>query len=163
MAQQLDRVEHGTGETVVTTPEPIANEWGVIGPADELRCIVNVVRRYRDGKRWVRVEGPEPITFDEAATGERHEARPGLVSDGASIPRYAYSIVGHPFDEYLESALVHDQGCKDRTRPAMAVHRTFYRMMRAQGVNPVKASLMFSAVAARRPHWRVITPGGPDA
>lgn len=32
----------------------------------------------------------------------------GFLSDGASIPQLAHSIVGHPFDEYLESAVWHD-------------------------------------------------------
>lgn len=32
----------------------------------------------------------------------------GFVSDGASIPKFAWSIVGHPFGEYLESAVIHD-------------------------------------------------------
>ena len=32
----------------------------------------------------------------------------GFVSDGASIPQCAWSIVGNPLSEYLEEAVVHD-------------------------------------------------------
>lgn len=32
----------------------------------------------------------------------------GFVCDGASIPRLAQSIIGHPFDEYLEDTILHD-------------------------------------------------------
>ena len=32
----------------------------------------------------------------------------GFVSDGASIPKAAWSIIGSPFDEFLEEAVVHD-------------------------------------------------------
>lgn len=31
-----------------------------------------------------------------------------FVSDGASIPKCAWSIIGSPFDEYLEECVVHD-------------------------------------------------------
>ncbi len=29
-------------------------------------------------------------------------------SDGASVPQFAWSIVGHPFSGYLDAAIVHD-------------------------------------------------------
>lgn len=32
----------------------------------------------------------------------------GTICDGASIPRFAWTIIGHPFDEYLEDAVLHD-------------------------------------------------------
>lgn len=32
----------------------------------------------------------------------------GFIMDGASIPRFAWSIVGHPFDVFLEDCAVHD-------------------------------------------------------
>lgn len=36
------------------------------------------------------------------------EVEPGFTSDGGSIPRAAWSIIGSPFDEYLEECVVHD-------------------------------------------------------
>lgn len=32
----------------------------------------------------------------------------GFVCDGASIPRAAWSIIGSPFDEFLEECVIHD-------------------------------------------------------
>lgn len=32
----------------------------------------------------------------------------GFVSDGASIPKAAWSIIGSPMDEFLEEAVIHD-------------------------------------------------------
>lgn len=32
----------------------------------------------------------------------------GFVSDGASIPKPAWGIIGSPFDEFLEEAVIHD-------------------------------------------------------
>lgn len=32
----------------------------------------------------------------------------GFLSDGSSIPKIAWSIIGSPLDEYLEDAVIHD-------------------------------------------------------
>lgn len=32
----------------------------------------------------------------------------GFLSDGASIPRVCWSIIGHPYEGYLQAAAVHD-------------------------------------------------------
>jgi hypothetical protein len=32
----------------------------------------------------------------------------GTISDGGSIPRFAYSSIGHPFDIFLEDCVLHD-------------------------------------------------------
>lgn len=32
----------------------------------------------------------------------------GFISDGASIPKAAWWIIGSPFDEYLEASIIHD-------------------------------------------------------
>jgi len=142
-------------ETVIVQPRPaIRPRWGVFTPVADDECGIRVVRRLKDGKRWVRVEGPRDLTFTRD-TGDAHVARVGLVSDGASIPRVAQSLIGHPFDEYLEAALIHDQLCRDRTLPARVAHRIFYEAMRAQDVAAWKARLMHAAVFARRPHWTV--------
>ncbi len=36
------------------------------------------------------------------------EAHEGFILDGASIPKIAQSIVGHPFDVFLEDCVIHD-------------------------------------------------------
>lgn len=69
---------------------------------------------------------PSPLHFDNAGmrNGKRCiiltkrfraitsygviEAEPGFISDGGSIPQFAWSIIGSPFDEYLEECVIHD-------------------------------------------------------
>lgn len=60
-----------------------------------------------------------------------------FISDGASIPKVGYSIVGHPFGRYLESAIVHDylyrSNCSfDATR--CEADGIFLELMKAQKV-----------------------------
>lgn len=33
----------------------------------------------------------------------------GSISDGATIPRFLWSIIGHPMDDYAQAAFVHDK------------------------------------------------------
>ena len=33
----------------------------------------------------------------------------GAISDGCSVPRICHSIVGHPFDSFLEATVIHDE------------------------------------------------------
>ncbi len=40
--------------------------------------------------------------------GEKLTVPTGFRSDGASIPRIVWFLIGHPFGSYLESAVVHD-------------------------------------------------------
>ena len=51
-------------------------------------------------------------SFDYFVDGENEGAcvhiPKGRISDGASIPKFAWSIVGHPMDEYAQGAFVHD-------------------------------------------------------
>jgi hypothetical protein len=32
----------------------------------------------------------------------------GFITDGASIPKICWTIIGHPFGKYLEAAVIHD-------------------------------------------------------
>lgn len=76
--------------------------------------------------------------------------------NGASIPRWLWSSIGHPYlREFERAALVHDyfydspegrerHGIEDDDRKA--VDRIFERQLIADGVAPAKARLMFWAV-----------------
>jgi hypothetical protein len=56
------------------------------------------------GKRAIVITRP----FECVSSLGRIVVHRGFVCDGASIPKCAHSIVGHPFDEYLEDCVVHD-------------------------------------------------------
>lgn len=82
----------------------------------------------------------------------------GTISDGASIPRWAWSVIGAPFSgRYAISALLHDHYCETRERTSHDTHRSFYYGMRANGVKTVKAKFMYWAVVFGGPDWKILT------
>ena len=73
----------------------------------------------------------------------------GFVTDGASIPRIFWSLVGSPFTgKYVEVAVLHDylySGAVDVS--FKEANRIFYKGLRKAGVNKLKAYLMYKAVS----------------
>ena len=70
----------------------------------------------------------------------------GFLSDGATIPPLAWPFVGHPFSgSILRAAILHDYDLS-RPIPRVAAHRRFRRVLRAEGVGPVRAWLLYAAV-----------------
>lgn len=79
----------------------------------------------------------------------------GSVIDGASIPRFAWRVVGSPFvGKYRRASVIHDVYCVTKDRPWQEVHMCFHRMMLADGVPKFKAWLMFKAVYHFGPRWK---------
>jgi hypothetical protein len=77
-----------------------------------------------------------------------------LVSDGASIPRALWSVVGSPWTGlYRNAAVIHDAYCDTHSEPWQAVHRVFYRAMLANGVDPLQAKIMYATVYRFGPRW----------
>ena len=109
---------------------------------------------------WVREEGEDRhmrllsyLAFVDD-NGKTWTARPGLIFDGASIPRAFWRVIGSPFTgDYRDAAVIHDQMCKDRTVPSPVVHRVFYQAMRCLGVGRVRAALMYAAVRLFGPRF----------
>jgi hypothetical protein len=86
----------------------------------------------------------------------------GYASNGASIPRFFWSVIGGPLDgPYRDAAIFHDYYCEfydvawpdPWKRDWKKVHRAFYDGMRARGVNEVKAKIMYGAVYHFGPRW----------
>lgn len=78
----------------------------------------------------------------------------GYKSDGASIPRALWTLVGSPFTgKYLPAAVIHDFYCERKDRPWKVVHLTFYDAMIANGVDTIQAKLMYYAVYRFGPKW----------
>lgn len=76
--------------------------------------------------------------------------------DGASIPKFAWSILGSPFvGRYRKASVVHDWYCDVRTREWKATHRMFYEAMRTSKVSGAKARIMYAAVYYAGPRWDV--------
>ena len=83
----------------------------------------------------------------------------GFETDGASIPKVFWSIIGSPFKgQYLYAALIHDYLCKmgvDGTPKASrkVTNKIFYNCMRYYGVGRCKAKMMYWAVKVGAPKW----------
>lgn len=91
------------------------------------------------------------------AKGESWIAPQGAFVNGASIPQFAWSIIGGPFEGlYRDASVIHDVACDERRRPWNLVHETFYSAMLTSGVNATTAKIMYAAVYHFGPRW--VTP-----
>lgn len=70
----------------------------------------------------------------------------GFITDGASIPRFLWPIVGHPLGEYAQSAVLHDFILKDEIYPRKKCDRVFLESLKVLGVNPIKRRIMYWGV-----------------
>lgn len=101
-------------------------------------------------ERWVIIT--KKLTFYFA--GKIWSAKPGSIVDGASIPKFAWLIIGSPFiGKYRRASVIHDVYCDNQTRPWQEVHWIFYQMMLADGVEKIKAWTMYQAVYYFGPRW----------
>jgi len=113
---------------------------------------------------WVRTEAPdkgqdrnmrllEDFTYIDPV-GKAWTAHKGYETDGASIPKAFWGIVGGPFEGgYREAAVIHDWYCDSKTEPWKDVHRIFYYACRAAGVDEKKAKTLYAAVRIFGPKW----------
>ena len=103
-----------------------------------------------DGRTMTLVE---PFAYVDP-NGVRWDAPAGTRIDGASIPRFAWSIVGGPYEgKYRAPSVVHDVACNERTRDWQDVHLMFHRGMLAAGVDARIALIMYAAVYHFGPRW----------
>lgn len=90
----------------------------------------------------------------ERASGEVIPALPLLEFDGASIPMFAWALIGSPFTgKYRKAAVIHDTLCFVKDRPAKECHWIFREMLRALGVGRVRARLMYVALLIGGSKW----------
>jgi hypothetical protein len=91
-------------------------------------------------------------------TGHTLTARAGFVSDGATIPRAVWSLVGGPWDgAYRDAAVVHDVGCVSHKYTWRDTHRLFYEAMLDAGVDRSLALTMYWGVLVGGPRWEVVS------
>jgi Protein of unknown function (DUF1353) len=87
-------------------------------------------------------------------TGIIWDAPAGSIVDGASIPGWAWSFVGGPFeDKYRDASVIHDVACIRKNKPWEYTHLAFYYAMRAAGVSELQADIMYAAVYHFGPRW----------
>jgi Protein of unknown function (DUF1353) len=87
--------------------------------------------------------------------GEVWVAPIGSQVDGASIPRYLWSVMGGPFEgKYRNASVLHDVAYGQRNRPWQDCDRMFYYAMRCSGVSAVEAKTMYYALYRFGNHWK---------
>ena len=78
------------------------------------------------------------------------KAAKGLKTDGTSIPRALWTLIGSPFTgDYRRAALVHDQACDDDGGDAQkraAADRMFFEACRAGGCSVWDATVLYLGV-----------------
>lgn len=73
----------------------------------------------------------------------------GFICDGASIPKWAWIVVGHPFAEYVEAAVVHDWLYETKPCSKHFADKVFLQAMKDLKVNITKRRIMYWAVCAK--------------
>jgi hypothetical protein len=113
-----------------------------------------IVAEWLDNGREMRLL--EDFAYIDPA-GRRWEAPKGSVIDGASIPRFAWSLIGGPFEgAYRNASVIHDVACVERKLAWQDVHLAFYTAMRAANVSQAKAKVMYAAVYHFGPRWPTV-------
>ena len=86
--------------------------------------------------------------------------------DGASIPRALWGVIGHPYlPNHVRPAALHDWMVRQPvTHPLSSTqaHDLFYHALRAEGVHPVRARLMWLAVRWFGPRFRSSLAKSPE-
>ena len=81
----------------------------------------------------------------------------GTVVNGASIPRYLWSLVGGPWEgKYRNASVIHDYFFDRKQYESDSVHRVFYDAMIASEVPELKAKIMYFAVLRFNPRWKAL-------
>ena len=72
----------------------------------------------------------------------------GFRTDGASIPRILWTLIGGPFGPYVDAAVVHDffYATTDHEYTREQVDWMFFCIMRDSGISSLRAKLMYRAV-----------------
>jgi hypothetical protein len=87
--------------------------------------------------------------FDDP-NGKRWAAPAGYATDGTSIPRALWTLIGSPFTgDYRRAAIVHDKACVDAGsdgRARRAADKMFYHACRAGGCSIRDAIVMYLGV-----------------
>src|SRR6266540_7457425 len=87
--------------------------------------------------------------------GEVWVAPIGSVVDGASIPRYLWSVMGGPFEgKYRNGSVLHDVAYGEHKRPWWDCDRMFYNAMRCSAVSAAEAKTMYYTLYKFGHHWK---------
>jgi len=100
-----------------------------------------------DGKNWKVIES---FIYHVGEKGSDNIIiiPSGFVTDFASIPRFAWSIIGHPAGKYGKAAVVHDYLYRNKIGSRKQADDVFLEAMDVLGVSKVKRYTMYYSVRA---------------
>jgi len=94
----------------------------------------------------------------------RWTAPKGSKVDGASIPQWAWTWIGGPFEEaYRNASVIHDVACDTHMGTWERAHEMFYEAMLVSKVPVAKAKVMYAAVYYWGPRWEIFKSKGDKA
>ncbi len=111
-----------------------------------------VSKQLRDGK-FTRVAILDRDLCYESDIAGQVIVPVGFASDGASVPRFMWSIFP-PFGKYLEAAIVHDWFCVTHAVDSITAARVFREAMEVCGVGKWRRSKMYWAVRLGGPKFQ---------
>lgn len=92
---------------------------------------------------------------DEIVADDGLRVRLDYVTDGASIPRAVWSIIGHPFEGlFVRPAADHDVRCEFRVGRWQDAHDRLLATLEAEGVERWRRDAMHAAVRRFGPRWQ---------
>jgi hypothetical protein len=88
----------------------------------------------------------EAFSYTDSA-GKVWTAPAGSRTDGASIPRLFWTLVGSPFTgHYRTASIIHDYYCNDPLTPRSATDRMFREACFTAGCSEAQADLFYAAL-----------------
>jgi len=87
--------------------------------------------------------------------GRAWDVPEGMITDGASVPRFFWTAFPPFTGLYRTAAFVHDHYCQVKSRSWKDTHEAFYNAMRASDVDDVTALAMYGAVYYFGPRWGI--------
>lgn len=94
-----------------------------------------------DGDKWET--GRDLVYYTDTET---YIVPKGTITDGASIPRFLWSLVGHPLQEYAPSAVLHDYLYQTGMVPRDVADNIFYNSMAVLNVSWMKRKTLYYGV-----------------
>jgi len=105
------------------------------------------LKGYNPKTKTDEVELLEDFGFFSLRTGKLYIAKVGFIFDGASIPKWAWSLIGHPLSSfYIRSALIHDLLYVAELESREICDLIFRDMLEADRVKRWKINPMYAAV-----------------
>lgn len=112
-----------------------------------------------DGQRVEMIQLLQPFGYKDSK-GRDWDVPAGFLSDGASIPRQLWLMLGGPFSgPYRDAAVIHDFFCWTKDRPWEDVHEVFAEAAARRGTSEQLAKVMYAGILFGGPRWQLSRSG----